>query len=80
MPSPQSIVYLLALPVALIVSVLTSGLPPVLLSTVKSTSLTKVSLYTFNTASLILSIASDTFSVFDKLVTAPCLVTDVLPS
>ena len=60
MPSPQSTVYLFGLPVAVIERVVVSPAPPVVGFAVKSTPLTNVLFCTFNSASLISSIASPT--------------------
>ena len=78
-PSPQSIVYLFALPVAFIVSVTLNGLPPSDTLVVKLTSLTYVLFCIFHIVSLRVSIDSATDVELLKA-TAPDLVTDEFPS
>ena len=73
-PSPQSIVYLSALPTTDIVNVTVKGLPPELLSTVASTLLTYVLFLIFSVTSFNLSIASATVVELVKLVTLPGLL------
>ena len=70
-PSPQSIVYLLALPTVVIVRVLVNGAPPLATSTVVSTLLTKVLFLTFSIPSFSASIASVTEVPVVSVCTAP---------
>ena len=75
-PSPQTIVYLLAFPVAVIVSVTTVPAPPLVVSAVKSTSLTNVLFLTFSTTSFKSSIASVTLVDVVQLIYAPSVVNE----